>query len=57
MLSVTNGLRANRTPEREHAHRGLAGIRRRVTLFDGQVSYGETGGHWQLRTTFPVESA
>ncbi|GHG38794.1 MULTISPECIES: sensor histidine kinase [Amycolatopsis] len=56
VLVVTNGLRENRTAENEHAHRGLAGIRRRVTLFGGQVSYGETGGLWQLRTTFPVES-
>ncbi|WP_103348006.1 sensor histidine kinase [Amycolatopsis sp. CA-128772] len=56
VLTVTNGLRANRTAKGEHAHRGLAGIRQRVTLFGGQVSYGETGGQWQLRTTFPVES-
>ena len=56
VLTVTNGLRAGRAEEKEHAHRGLAGIRQRVTLFGGQVSYGETGGPWQLRTTFPVES-
>jgi signal transduction histidine kinase len=56
VLTVTNGLRPDRSPPSEHAHRGLAGIRRRVTLFGGQVSYGETGEHWQLRTTFPVES-
>jgi signal transduction histidine kinase len=56
VLTVTNGLRPGRTSQNEHAHRGLAGIRQRVTLFSGQVSYGETGEHWQLRTTFPVES-
>ncbi|WIY04880.1 histidine kinase [Amycolatopsis mongoliensis] len=56
VLTVTNGLRPGRTSQNEHAHRGLAGIRQRVTLFGGQVSYGETGEHWQLRTTFPVES-
>ncbi|MEU0530158.1 sensor histidine kinase [Amycolatopsis tolypomycina] len=56
VLTVTNGLRAGRTPQKEHVHRGLAGIRQRVTLFGGQVSYGETGELWQLRTTFPVES-
>jgi signal transduction histidine kinase len=56
VLTVTNGVRPDRTPHSEHAHRGLAGIRRRVTLFGGQVSYGETGERWQLRTTFPVES-
>ncbi len=56
VLTVTNGLRADRTAEGEHAHRGLAGIRQRVTLFGGQVSYGEAAGLWQLRTTFPVES-
>jgi signal transduction histidine kinase len=56
VLTVTNGLRVHRPAGGEHAHRGLAGIRRRVTLFGGEVSYGEHGGHWQLRTTFPVES-
>lgn len=56
VLTVTNGLRRNGTRDGEHAHRGLAGIRQRVTLFGGQVSYGETGELWQLRTTFPVES-
>jgi signal transduction histidine kinase len=56
VLTVTNGLRPDRATRKEHAHRGLTGIRQRVTLFGGQVSYGETGEHWQLRTTFPVES-
>ncbi|WP_328447521.1 sensor histidine kinase [Amycolatopsis sp. NBC_00438] len=56
VLTVTNGLRPGRTSRGEHAHRGLAGIRRRVTLFGGQVAYGEDGPRWQLRTTFPVES-
>ncbi|MEQ0559148.1 histidine kinase [Amycolatopsis sp. NEAU-NG30] len=56
VLTVTNALRPDRAARNGHAHRGLAGIRQRVTLFGGQVSYGETGEHWQLRTTFPVES-
>ncbi|WP_410617902.1 sensor histidine kinase [Amycolatopsis sp. cmx-8-4] len=56
VLTVTNGLRPGRTSRGEHAHRGLAGIRQRVTLFGGQVAYGENGTQWQLRTTFPVES-
>jgi signal transduction histidine kinase len=56
VLTVTNGLRADRPTQNEHAHRGLAGIRQRVTLFGGQVAYGESGTQWQLRTTFPVES-
>jgi signal transduction histidine kinase len=56
VLTVTNGLRPGRTAPGEHAHRGLAGIRQRVTLFGGQVAYGEDGSQWQLRTTFPVES-
>jgi signal transduction histidine kinase len=56
VLTVTNGLRPGRTSHGEHAHRGLAGIRQRVTLFGGQVAYGESGTQWQLRTTFPVES-
>ncbi|MEA5359387.1 histidine kinase [Amycolatopsis sp., V23-08] len=56
VLAVTNALCPGRVPQREHAHRGLAGIRQRVTLFGGQVTYGEHGTQWQLRTTFPVES-
>ncbi|MFJ1766343.1 sensor histidine kinase [Amycolatopsis sp. NPDC088138] len=56
VLTVTNDLRPGRTSRGEHAHRGLAGIRQRVTLFGGQVTYGENGTRWQLRTTFPVES-
>ncbi|UOZ08547.1 sensor histidine kinase [Amycolatopsis sp. WQ 127309] len=56
VLTVTNGLRPGRTSRGDHAHRGLAGIRQRVTLFGGQVAYGENGTQWQLRTTFPVES-
>ncbi len=56
VLTVTNSLRPGRTSRGEHAHRGLAGIRQRVTLFGGQVAYGEIGTRWQLRTTFPVES-
>ncbi len=57
-LTVTNGIRAGRAKPDEHAHRGLAGIRQRVTLFGGQVSYGELpdGQRWQVRTSFPVES-
>ena len=55
VLTVTNRLRANGKVS-EYAHRGLAGIRQRVTLFGGEVSYGEHGENWQIRTRFPVES-
>lgn len=57
-LTVTNKTRPGREAPGEHAHRGLTGIRQRVTLFGGQVSYGELpdGRHWQVRTSFPVES-
>ena len=58
-LAVTNGTRSDRTNGDDYPHRGLAGIRQRVTLFGGQVSYGELpdGDRWQLRTSFPVETA
>jgi signal transduction histidine kinase len=59
VLTVTNGLGPTRASCDGHAHRGLAGIRRRVTLFGGEVSYGELpdGTRWQLRVTFPVVTA
>ncbi len=57
-LPVTNATKPGHTTTNEHAHRGLAGIRQRVTLFGGQVSYGQLpeGRQWQIRTRFPVES-
>jgi signal transduction histidine kinase len=36
-------------------HRGLAGIRHRVTLFGGHLSYGPDEGWWRIRATFPLE--
>ena len=57
-LTVTNATKPGRTTTNEHAHRGLAGIRQRVTLFGGQVSYGELpdGRQWQIRTRFSIPS-
>jgi signal transduction histidine kinase len=58
VLTVTNALRQSRPAAADHAHRGLAGIRQRVTLFGGQITYGELPDErrWQIRTSFPVES-
>jgi signal transduction histidine kinase len=46
-------------PDREGAHRGLAGIRQRVTLFGGKVEYGQLpdGPSWRVRASFPLEVA
>ncbi|GAA4539269.1 sensor histidine kinase [Amycolatopsis samaneae] len=58
VLTVTNGLREPRpVPASSHAHHGLSGIRQRVTLFGGQVEYGQLpdGRHWRVRVSFPTE--
>ncbi|WP_329068873.1 sensor histidine kinase [Amycolatopsis sp. NBC_01480] len=58
VLAVTNKVSAAR-PDREGAHRGLAGIRQRVTLFGGKVEYGQLpeGPRWRVRASFPLEVA
>ncbi|MCU1687317.1 MAG: Conserved putative rane protein [Amycolatopsis sp.] len=57
-LSVTNDFSPS-APEvaTDFRHRGLAGIRQRVTLFGGQVTYGPLSGstRWQVRADFPLE--
>lgn len=42
--------------ERRRGARGLAGIRKRVAVFDGSVSYGPdlTGCRWETTATFPL---
>ncbi|QIS15100.1 sensor histidine kinase [Nocardia arthritidis] len=34
--------------------RGLAGIRRRVELFDGELDYGVTGKRWRITVSMPI---
>ncbi|WP_326566899.1 histidine kinase [Amycolatopsis rhabdoformis] len=56
VLTVTN--EAGRPdPQRDGAHRGLAGIRQRVTLFGGEVTYGRRDDTWQVKASFPLEVA
>ncbi|MFF4595331.1 sensor histidine kinase [Amycolatopsis sp. NPDC001319] len=56
ILTVTN--EAGRpVPQRDGAHRGLAGIRQRVTLFGGEVTYGQKDNTWQVKAGFPLEVA
>ncbi|MEV8633093.1 histidine kinase [Streptosporangium sp. NPDC051023] len=59
VVTVTNQLaeRAGHPESRNSPHRGLAGIRQRVTLFGGRVTYGvrPDGRHWQVRVSFPLE--
>ncbi|GII97394.1 sensor histidine kinase [Sinosporangium siamense] len=60
VVTVTNpipkGLRV-RTP-RDSPARGLAGIRQRVALFGGRITYGTQadGRHWRLQVGFPLEA-
>lgn len=58
VLTVTNPASATARPE-ERAHLGLNGIRQRVALFGGTVTYGmlADGAHWQVRVAFRVEPA
>ncbi|WP_328605089.1 histidine kinase [Amycolatopsis sp. NBC_00345] len=58
VLTVTNKVSSAR-PDGEGAHRGLAGIRQRVTLFGGKVEYGQLpeGPRWRVRASFPLEVA
>jgi signal transduction histidine kinase len=58
VLAVTNKVSFAR-PDGEGAHRGLAGIRQRVTLFGGKVEYGQLpeGPSWRFRASFPLEVA
>ncbi|WP_175482622.1 hypothetical protein [Actinokineospora iranica] len=41
------------------AHRGLRGIRERVALYGGDVTYGSgaDGTSWQTRVRVPVEAS
>lgn len=58
VLTVTNKVSSAR-PDGEGAHRGLAGIRQRVTLFGGKVEYGQLPEEprWRVRASFPLEVA
>ncbi|MET7990011.1 histidine kinase [Amycolatopsis sp. NPDC005232] len=56
VLTVTNETGRPATP-RDGAHRGLAGIRQRVTLFGGEVTYGQKDTTWQVKAGFPLEVA
>jgi signal transduction histidine kinase len=57
-LSVTNGFDSGAPDgDAEFQHRGLDGIRQRVTLFGGQVTYGPLPdvGRWRVRVSFPLD--
>ncbi|WIX81174.1 histidine kinase [Amycolatopsis carbonis] len=54
VLAVTNET-GRPSPQRDGAHRGLAGIRQRVTLFGGEVTYGQKDNNWQVKASFPLE--
>ncbi|MEV4599429.1 histidine kinase [Amycolatopsis sp. NPDC049253] len=56
VLTVTNET-ARPAPHHDGAHRGLAGIRQRVTLFGGEVTYGQRDNTWQVKAGFPLEVA
>ncbi|MFI5607225.1 sensor histidine kinase [Amycolatopsis sp. NPDC051903] len=58
VLTVTNET-GRPAPRRDGAHRGLAGIRQRVTLFGGEVEYGQLpdGEQWRVKAQFPLEVA
>ncbi|MFD2417658.1 sensor histidine kinase [Amycolatopsis pigmentata] len=53
-LTVTNTVprEARQNGERHH---GLAGIRRRVTLYGGKLGYGPEDGRWRLTASFQLE--
>lgn len=60
ILGITNdSTPATRSRATEFQHRGLAGIRQRVALFGGQVTYGPLPGEnrWQVRVNFPLEQS
>ncbi|MER7132204.1 sensor histidine kinase [Streptosporangium saharense] len=61
VVTVTNQLGGREGPveERSSPHRGLAGIRQRVALFGGRITYGvqPDGRHWQVRASFPLEQS
>ncbi|WP_370945274.1 sensor histidine kinase [Amycolatopsis sp. cg5] len=60
ILSITNdSTHVARGGANEFQHRGLAGIRQRVALFGGQVTYGPLPGEnrWQVRVIFPLEQS
>ncbi|MGW4488627.1 sensor histidine kinase [Amycolatopsis sp. NPDC004368] len=56
VLTVTNEA-GEPPPPRDGARRGLAGIRRRVALFGGEVTYGRRENTWQVKAHFPLEVA
>jgi len=55
-LSVTNTL-AQQEKRNDEPRHGLAGIRQRVALYGGHLSYGPDGGTWRLRAAFPLEKS
>lgn len=56
-LIVTNEIDPAVRHERGWRHRGLMGVRERVGLFGGDVTYGPTpdGTSWQIRVDLPLE--
>ncbi|GAA3136781.1 sensor histidine kinase [Streptosporangium carneum] len=59
VVTVTNQLAEQswHGERRNSPHRGLAGIRQRVALFGGRITYGvqPDGRHWRVQVSFPLE--
>ncbi|SDC20287.1 hypothetical protein SAMN05216174_101490 [Actinokineospora iranica] len=58
-LTVSNNATDNVVAASSGAHRGLRGIRERVALYGGDVTYGSgaDGTSWQTRVRVPVEAS
>ncbi|WP_155980876.1 sensor histidine kinase [Nocardia sp. CNY236] len=57
-LSATNPLPPESAVDHSGADtpvsRGLGGIRRRVELFDGELTFGRSSNHWQITVSMPI---
>ncbi|WP_327109730.1 histidine kinase [Nocardia sp. NBC_01730] len=54
VLRATNPLAPEPATAEPSVPRGLAGIRRRAELFDGELDYGQNGTHWHTTVSLPI---